>query len=152
MAKLPQFSAVRDTVMIRGYSSNVRKLASEPDIRLVVSALDFARLEPAAREMTDIGNFQRGNPKISVRLDRQANTSAGAANFQIQVNNVVLSKIKLGHTEGTTIAQVLVPVNIYRSAYNCPEHNVRDHLASVVRSALLQSLQSMGSQFTIAES
>ena len=88
---------------------------------------------------------------ITVRLDRQANTSAGAANLQIQVNNVALSRIRLTQTEGTTIAQVIVPAAIFRSAFTCHELNVRSHLENVVRSALLSSYSSVGYQYTIVE-
>jgi hypothetical protein len=151
MAKLPHFESVRDTVMIRGYSARVSNLANQVEIRDVVSALRFEHLDPMGREITDIGNFQRRNPNITVRLDRQSNTSAGAANLQVQVNNAALSRVRLNQNEGTTIAQVIVPASIYRSAVDCPEANVRTHLAHVVRAALLLSTQSFGFQFTIVE-
>jgi hypothetical protein len=137
--------------MIRGFSQRVRNLASEPEVRHVVSCLQFAHLDPGGREITDIGNCERRNPLISVRLDRQANTTAGAANLQVQVNNAALSRINLNQNEGTTIAQVLVPPAIYRAAVTCPELNVRAHLENIVRSALLCSYNSMGCQFTIGE-
>lgn len=152
MAKLPQFKAIRDGVTIRGYSARVQGLANPIEIRDVVSALCFEHLDPGGREITDIGNFQRRNPEISVRLDRQANTSSGAANLQVQVNNAALRRIRLNQNEGTTIAQVLVPPGVYRSAFTCPESNVRAHLENVVRSALLQSSESFGFQYTIVES
>ena len=50
MAKLPHFTAVKDSVAIRGYSQRVRNLANEVDIRAVVSALDFLNFDPAGRE------------------------------------------------------------------------------------------------------
>lgn len=151
MAKLPQFNSARDTVMIRGYSPRVRAAANDIEIRDVVSALRFDQLDPGGREITDIGNFQRRNPNITVRLDRQANTSGGAANLQIQVNDAALTRLRLNQSEGTTIAQVIVPAAVYASAFNCPQTNVRAHLESVVRSALLQSVGSSGFQYTIAE-
>lgn len=152
MAKLPRFDAIRDGVTIRRYSARVQGLANPIEIRDVVSALRFEHLDPGGREITDIGNFQRQNPEISVRLDRQANASSGAANLQVQVNNAALSRSRLNQNEGTTIAQVLVPPGIYRSAFTCPEPNVRDHLENVVRSALLQSSESFGFQYTIRAS
>jgi hypothetical protein len=151
MAKLPHFNSVRDNVMIRGYSQRVRGLANQIEVRGVVSAVSFDQLDPAGREITDIGNSQRRNPNITVRLDRQANTSTGGANLQIQVNNVALSRIRLNQNEGTTIAQVIVPAAIYRSAFACPEMNVRAHLENVVRSALLSSYDSLGFQYSIGE-
>jgi hypothetical protein len=151
MAKLPHFNSVQDNVMIRGFSQRVRALANQVEIRDVVSALCFDHLDPGGREITDIGNFQRRNPTITVRLDRQANTSAGAANLQVQVNNVALSRIRLNQNEGTTIAQVIVPAAIYRSAFTCREMNVRTHLENVVRSALLSSNNLLGFQYTITE-
>jgi hypothetical protein len=129
----------------------VRDRGNEIDIRAVVSALDFLNLDPAGREQTDIGNFQRRQANISVRLDRQANTSDGAANLQVQVNNAALAGTKLTKLEGTTIAQVLVPASVYRAAFLCREQNVRAHLVTVVRSALLQSSQSPGCQFRVEE-
>ena len=152
MAKLPHFNAVQDTVLIRGFSQRVKALANPVEVRDVVSALSFDQLDPGGREITDIGNFQRRNPGISVRLDRQANTSAGAANLQIQVNNAALKRIRLTQNEGTTIAQVLVPAAIYRAAFACLEANVRTHLENVVRSALLASYGSPGFQYTITQS
>jgi hypothetical protein len=152
MAKLPHFDSARDTVMIRGYSARVSRLAKPIEIRDVVSALRFDHLDPRGREITDIGNFQRRNPDITVRLDRQANTTGGAANLQIQVNDAALTRVRLNQHEGTTIAQVIVPAAIYRSAADCAEANVRTHLENVVRSALLLSHQSFGFQFTIVES
>lgn len=151
MAKLPQFRSVQDRVMIRGFSQRVRGLADMTDVRSVVSALGFAQLDPAGREITDIGNFQRRNANITVRLDRQANTSAGAANLQVQVNDVALSRIRLNQSEGTTIAQVLVPAAVYRTAFTCHEMNVRTHLENIVRSALLSSYNSPGFQFVVEE-
>src|SRR4051812_5883303 len=108
MPKLPHFDSARDNVMIRGFSLRVRGLPPEPEVRDVVSALGFDHLDPGGREITDIGNFQRRTPQISVRLDRQANTTAGAANLQVQVNKVALDRIKLRDNEGTTIAQVII--------------------------------------------
>jgi hypothetical protein len=151
MAKLPHFKSVQDNVMIRGFSLRVRGLANRFEIRDVVSALSFDHLDPAGREITDIGNFQRKNPNITVRLDRQPNTSAGAANLQVQVNNVALSRIRSNQNEGTTIAQVIVPAAIYRSAFACHEMNIRIHLENVVRSALLSSYNSPPFQYTIGE-
>jgi hypothetical protein len=151
MAKLPHFDSARDNIMIRGFSPRVRGLPPEPEVRDVVSALSFDQLDPGGREITDIGNFQRRNPNITVRLDRQANTTGGAANLQVQVNNVALSRIRLNQNEGTTIAQVIVPAAIYRSAFTCHELNVCTHLENVVRSALLSSYKSMGFQFTIRQ-
>jgi hypothetical protein len=151
MAKLPHFDSARDNVLIRGFSARVRALANQMHVRDVVSALTFHHLDPGGAEITDIGNFQRRNPAISVRLDRQANTTAGAANLQIQVNNAALARIRLNQNEGTTIAQVLVPGAIYRSAFNCHEQNVRAHLENVVRGALLASYGSMGAQYVIEE-
>jgi hypothetical protein len=150
MAKQPHFNSARDNVTIRGFSQRVRNLANQVEVRDVVSALRFDHLDPAGRELTDIGNFQRRNPNITVRLDRQANTSAGAANLQIQVNNVALARIHLNQNEGTTIAQVIVPPAIWNSAIACPP-NVRAHLENIVRSALLSSYDSLGFQFTIGE-
>src|SRR5262245_11298407 len=151
MAKLPHFTSVQDNVTIRGFSQRVKGLATQVEVRDVVSVLCFDHLDPAGREITDIGNFQRRNPNITVRLDRQANTSAGAANLQVQVNNVALSRLRLNQNEGTTIAQVLVPPAIYRAAFTCPEPNVRVHLENVARSALLSSYASMGFQYTVVE-
>ncbi len=151
MAKLPHFTWAQDHVVIRGFSQRVKGLANQVEVRDVVSALRFDHLDPAGREITDIGNFQRKNPSITVRLDRQANTSAGDANLQVQVNNAALSRVRLNQTEGTTIAQVIVPAAIYRSAFACHEMNVRSHLESVVRSALLASYNAPGFQYTIVE-
>jgi hypothetical protein len=147
VAKLPHFNFVRDTVTIRGFSRRVWELANQIEVRDVVSALRFEHLDPNGREITDIGHFQRRKPNITVRLDRQANTSDGAANLQIQVNNVALSRIRVNQNEGTTIAQVLVPPAIYQSAF--AQMNVRLHLENVVRSALLRSTESLGFQYTI---
>jgi hypothetical protein len=138
--------------MIRGISQRVKSLANQIVVRDVLSALRFDQLDPAGREITDIGNFQRRNPNIAVRLDRQANTSDGAANLQVQVNAVALARIRLNQNEGTTIAQVLVPAAVYRAVFACPETSVRTHLENVVRSALLSSYQSPGFQYTIVES
>src|SRR4051794_30608842 len=102
VAKLPHFNSMQDNVRIRGFSPRVRGLANQVEVRDVVSALCFDHLDPAGREITEIGNFQRRKPNITVRLDRQANTSAGAANLQVQVNNVALSRIHLTQNEGTT--------------------------------------------------
>jgi hypothetical protein len=151
MAKLPQFESSRDNVRIRGFSQRIRSLANQTQIRDVVSALNFEHVDPSGREITDIGNFQRKNLNISVRLDRQANTSSGAANLQIQVNQAALSRIRLNQNEGTTIAQVIVPVEVYRSACTCPERNVRGHLENIIRSALLSSFDSLGYQYSIRE-
>lgn len=151
MAKLAQFKAVLDNVRIRGFSQKVRSLANPTEIRDVVSALRFDHLDPKGREMTDIGNYQRRNPGISVRLDRQANTSDGAANLQIQVNNAALGNARVNQSEGTTIAQVLVPLASFQAAVDCPEKNVRVHLENTVRSALLSSYNSMGYQYLIKE-
>lgn len=153
MPKLPHFSPVRDNARIRGFSQRVRNLANEIDIRSVVSALTFGHLDPVGREITDIGHFQTGGRSrvISVRLDRQANTTDGSANLQVQVNNSALARIHLNSAEGTTIAQVIVPANVYRSAFSCHETNVRTHLENVVRSALLQSGNSFGFQYSIVE-
>jgi hypothetical protein len=151
MAKLPHFTSVRDAVQIRGFSQRVRALANQMEVRDVVSALCFDHLDPAGREITDIGNFQRRNPNITVRLDRQANTSAGAANLQIQVNKSALSRIRLNQNEGTTIAQVLVPPAVYQAAFTFREQNVPVHLENVARSALLSSYASMGFQYTVVE-
>jgi hypothetical protein len=151
MAQLPHFNSVQDPVLIRGFSARVKGLANPIEVRDVVSGLCLDHLDPGGREITDIGNCQRRNPAITVRLDRQANTSAGAANLQIQVNNVALTRIRLNQNEGTTIAQVIVPAAIYRSAFACHELNVRTHLENVVRSALLSSYGSPGFQYSIEE-
>ncbi len=151
MSALPHFRSARDHVTIRGYSPQVSALSSLIDVRGVVSSLCFDHLDPSGREITDIGNHQRRNPSTTVRLDRQANTTAGAANLQVQVNEVALSRIRLNQNEGTTIAQVIVPASIYRAAFACHERNVRVHLENVVRSALLSSYESRGAQFTIEE-
>ena len=151
MPKLPHFKSVRDVVMIRGFSPRIRGLATLIDVRTVVGALVFNHLDPAGREITDIGNFQRRHPSITVRLDRQGNSSEGAANLQIQVNNVVLNRLRLNQNEGTTIAQVIIPAAIHRAAVTCPEMNVRTHLENIVRSALLESYNSMGGQFKIVD-
>ena len=151
MAKLPHFKSVQDNVTIRGFSQRVKGLANQVEVRDVISALSFDHLDPAGGEITDIGNFQRRNPNITVRLDRQANTSDRAANLQVQVNNVALSRIRLNQNEGTTIAQVIVPAAIYRSTFACHEMNVRTHLENVVRSAPLSSYTSPGFQYTIVE-
>lgn len=150
MARLPQFTAEKDRVRIRGFSQRVRALASEVDIRHVVSALEFAHLDPMGREFTDIGNWQQAFDDITVRLDRQANTTGGAANLQIQVNNAALTGVRLTKLEGTTIAQVLVPAEVFRAARDYREQSVRAHLVNVVRSALLQSSNAAGWQFTVA--
>jgi hypothetical protein len=152
MAKLPHFGSVQDQVRIRGFSPQVWALANQVDVRDVVSALRFDHLDPAGREITDIGKREDKNPKITVRLDRQANTSTGAANLQIQVNDVPLDKIHVKKGDGTSIAQVIVPAAIHRAAIDCPDpSNARAHLENVVRSALLSSYNSMGSQYTIVE-
>src|SRR5262249_7117785 len=134
------------------FSHRVKALANPIEIRDVVSALSFADIDPGGREITDIGNFQWRNPNITVRLDRQANTSTGAANLQIQVNKVALARIRWNQNEGTTIAQVIVPAAIYRAAFTCHFIPVRTHLENVVRSALLSSNNSPGFQYTIVES
>jgi hypothetical protein len=151
MAKLPHFRWVRDPVAIRGFSARIRALANPVEVRDVVSALCFDHLDPAGREITDIGNFQRRNAAFTVRLDRQANTSAGAANLQIQVNNAALARIRRNQNEGTTIAQVLVPPVVFRAASSCHEQNVRTHLVNVARSALLASYDSLGFQHSVVE-
>ena len=151
MAKLPHFNSVRDDVVIRGFSQRVKNQANQVEVRDVVSALSFVHVDPGGREITDIGNSQRKNPNVTVRLDRQANTSAGAANLQVQVNNVALSRIRLNQNEGTTIAQVIVPAAVYRAAFACHEITVRTHLENVVRSALLSSYLVPGFQYTIVE-
>jgi len=151
VAKLPHYSSVQDGVMIRGFSQRIRGLASLMDVRQVVSGLRLDHFDPGGREITDIGNCQRDYPSISVRLDRQPNTTNGAANLQIQVNNAALSRVRRTPNEGTTIAQVLVPASVHRSAVTCPELNVRTHLENVVRSALLTSYESMGHQYVITE-
>jgi hypothetical protein len=151
MAALPHFRAVRDHVTIRGFSGRIRAVAQLTEVRVVVSTLRFDHLDPGGREITDIGNHQRRNPNITVRLDRQANTSDRAVNLQVQVNDVALNRIRLSQHEGTTIAQVLVPAAIYRTAFVCHERNVRTHLETVVRSALLSSFDSLGGQYTIKE-
>lgn len=151
MPKLPTFKLVRDNVMIRGFSQKVRALAEPLDVRAVVAGLTFDYLDPAGREFTDIGNVKRHQPNITVRLDRQANPTAGGANLQVQVNDVALSRIRLNPAEGTTIAQVLVPASAHRAVVACRERSVQKHLASVVRSALLSSYDAMGWQCSIAE-
>jgi hypothetical protein len=151
MAKLPHFSLENDNVRIRGFSQRVRNVANDVDIRSVVSALSFGHLDPAGREITDIGNLQRKWPSISVRLDRQANTTDGSANLQVQVNDSALRRIQLNRIEGTTIAQVIVPAAVYRTAFSCHESNIRLHLENIVRSALLQSSNSFGFQYRIVE-
>lgn len=151
MAKLPHFSWDKDAVKIRGFSPRVRGLAHPVEVRDVVSALRFEHLDPAGREITDIGNFQRRNAAFTVRLDRQANTSTGAANLQIQVNNAALARTRLNQNEGTTIAQVLVPPAVFQAAFTCHEHNVRTHLENVARSALLASFDSLGFQHSIVQ-
>lgn len=150
MAKLPHFDSVQDLVRIRGFSLRVRQLAHPVEIREVVSALRLEHFDPGGREITNIGNF-RNRPDFSVRLDRQANTSDGAANLQIQVNQAALSRIRLNQNEGTTIAQVLVPGGVFRSAVHGHEMDVRAHLENVVRSALLKSAESLGFQYSIVE-
>jgi hypothetical protein len=69
----------------------------------------------------------------------------------VQVNNAAVRRIRLNQGEGTTIAQVLVPATVYRTAFSCHEANVRTHLENVTRSALLQSSSSFGSQYRIVE-
>lgn len=151
MPKLPHFSPVPDNVRIRGFSTRVRALANLVEIRDVVSALVFHQLDPQGREITDIGNKQRKNPLITVRLDRQANTSSGATNLQIQVNDAALHRIRLHRNEGTTIAQVLVPSAIYQAALQWHDPSVRTHLENIVRSSLLLSHASLGGQYTIVD-
>ncbi len=152
MPALPHFSPKRDAVVIRGFSpTKVLPRANAADVRAVVSALAFEHLDPGGREVTDIGNFQRRNRAITVRLDRQANTSDGAANLQVQVNDVALAGVRLAANEGTTIAQVLVPAAVYRAAFTCPQQNVRAHLVSVARSALLASYGSNGYQYSVQQ-
>ena len=149
---LPNFSSKKDDVRIRGYSTRVRNLASNIDIRHVVRSLTFEHMNPHNKgQYTDIGNWQRSHPDISVRLDRQTNTTAGAANLQVQVNNAVLNRINLNQNEGTTIAQVLVPVEVFETASDYHEKSVRTHFENVVRSALIQSSKSSGFQYTIVE-
>ena len=150
MAKLPHFRWVKDVIMFRGYSPRVRSWANDVDIRTVVSALRIGHLDPAGREITDIGNWEDETPDISVRLDRQANTTGGAANLQVQVNNAAF-RGGLNQGERTTIAQVIVPAPVYGTAMSCHETNIRDHLENVVRSALLESSGSFGFQYTIVE-
>jgi hypothetical protein len=140
-----------DRVMIRGFSARIRNLATKHDIDQVVSALCFKHLDPALKELTDIGNFQ-DKPKtaaITVRLDRQANTTDGAVNLQVQVNNAALAAVRRNQAEGTTIAQVLVPSEVVRAASTCHELGVRIHLENVVRSALLLSANSNGFQYRV---
>ena len=151
MAKLPHFSSEKGSSKIRGFSQRVRNLAKETDIRSVVSALSFGHIDPLGREITDIGNFQRRRPDVSVRLDRQANATDGSANLQVQVNASAMTRIRLKEAEGTTVAQVLVPRRIYRAAFSSHERNVRTHLENVVRSALLQSSKSHGFPYRIVE-
>lgn len=148
MSRLPTFRSVKDHVQIRGFSQRVQALVNPVDVRAVVSALRFNHFDPAGREITDIGNFQKRNPDITVRLDRQANTTAGAANFQVQVNDVALEGTRLNQAEKTTIAQVILPAAVYRAAMTSGE-NARAHLENIVRSALLESYSSPGLQYTI---
>ncbi len=147
MGALPHFSSVKDAVMITGYSPRIKDLADPFEIRDVVSALRFGHCDPAA---SDIRIFRIAE-RNTVRLDRQSNTSAGAANLQVQVNDAALRRIRQNQFERTTIAQVIVPASIYQLAFGCPEVNVRAHLESVVRSALLSSVNSFGFQYTIVE-
>ena len=93
MGKLPLFSPARNVVPIRAYSRRVRQLVRRRDIRTVVAALTLDHFDPHGSEITDIGNLQRKEPDISVRLDRQGNTTEGAANLQIQVNRSALAGV-----------------------------------------------------------
>lgn len=141
MAKLPTFRAQRSTP-IRGFSMPASAAANQVDVRTVVSRVNYSHLDPAGREM-------RIASQQTVRLDRQPNPTGGGANLQIQLNDQANAKLPKG--AGTTIAQVLIPKSVYDIANTCHERNVHEHLASTVRSALLESAKSLGSAYTIAE-
>lgn len=140
MAKLPRFVAERDRA-IRAFAQLASDAAHGTDVRYVTSRLRYNHLDPAGREM-------RIASRATVRLDRQCNPSSGGANLQVQLNEP--SPVRLPQGVGTTIAQVIVPQTIYELAHRCPQPNVRTHLESVVRSALLQSAASHGFAYVIA--
>jgi hypothetical protein len=145
MAKVPNFDSRQDPVVIRGYSARVKALANQAEVRFqVISAVRLNDFDPGGRE-------HRIGDATTVRLDRQANTSDGSANLQLQVNDAALARIRLNQHEGTTIAQVLVPAAVFRTAFACPDVGVRTHLENVVRAALLKSYESMGFQFTVVQ-
>jgi len=149
MPRLPRFGSREDTLMIRGFSADVRALADRVEVRHAVSGLRFAHLDPDGREITDIGNLQRADAEITVRLDRQSNPSAGGANLQLQVNAGALRRLRGGAGRGTTVAQVIVPASIYRVAFTCPESNVQRQLERETRGALLRSFASEGYGYSI---
>lgn len=152
MPPLPQFRARKDMTTIRRFSKRVRNLAKDLDLRRAAGHLRFENLDPEERRTYTIYG-EDDCPGITVRLDREANTSDGAANLQIQVNDSALARIHRNEHEGTTIAQVLVPGAVYRAAFACPERrNACAHLENIVRSALLQSADSGGFPFTIVPS
>lgn len=151
MAKHPGFAAKQDSVRIRGYSENIARLANENDVKQVVSSLSVGHLDPRGREITNIGNYGPPKHSLTVRLDRQSNTSEGSANLQIQVNNSALKGSPASRDAGTTISQVIVPAAVYQVAVTCHEHSVQTHLANIVRSALIASYKSKGYQYTITE-
>ena len=139
MPPIPQFRA-RRTTRIRGYQADARRAASNNDIRQVVGHLRYGHLDPNGRELRIASHG-------TVRLDRQANTTDGAANLQVQLNDTPGGRRNTG---GTTIGQVLIPPDVYDLAHSHPiDSGVREQLTSVTRSALIQSCDSGGYTYVI---
>jgi hypothetical protein len=142
MPELPRFTSKRESDKIRGFSTAVKARANLIDVRKVVSSLQFEHLDPINVKSPNIDRA------ATVRLDRQPNPTAGGANLQVQVNQEALAGVRLNDA-GTTVAQVIVPPDIYRTAIACHEKNVRVHLLNVVRSALITSFDSSGFSYRI---
>jgi hypothetical protein len=129
--------------VIRSYSQAAADAIDSTDVRHVVSRLCYDNLDPNGRE-------HRVASRGTARLDRQGNPTGGGANLQVQLNDP--QEHGLPRNTRTSIAQVVVPQTIFELANNCEERNVRTHLESVVRSALLKSSQSKGRSYVITSS
>ncbi len=142
------FSPVQDIVKISRFTAKVHKKATPHDMDFVISAACLKHLDPGIiRGLGNIGNFDK--ERFTVRLDRQANSTKGAANLQIQVNDSALAQVHLNHQiEGTTIAQVLVPFEVYRAAVP-GDISLGNQLQGAVRKALRDSFNSNGYQFVV---
>jgi hypothetical protein len=113
---------------IRGYSSMLRRLVHEHDARTVVASLEFRHLAPrAARRRID-----REDERVTVRLDRLADTADGAIDLQLRVNGVPPRR-------GGTLARVLVPPAVRAAARDRP--HVEEELTARIRTTLLASFR-----------
>ena len=139
MGKLPTFKPSRAST-IRGYDPKVGAAIEERDVRRVVARLGFGHLDPASKE-------SRVGSAGTARLDRQKNMSSGGANLQVQLNDPEDHGIDA--RAGTTVAQLVVPADVFTVARDCHEPNVQAGLVRAARSGLLRSLAANGVAFTI---